>query len=142
MTVRGRGRALGLGEAADVVDRLVERAADLRVERVAGRDEVVGVEDEATVRTSATDRRVGVAHGVVAPGADVGERRSDASRGRAGPGRRRDGRGRRGRARAAGSPAATAARSSLREGERRAAVALTGRSSRSAGRGCPRRPRS
>ena len=73
MVVRGRCRALGLGEAADVVDRLVEGAADPRVERVAAPREVAGVEDEAAVRPPATDRCVGVADGVVAAGADVGE---------------------------------------------------------------------
>ena len=136
---RGRGRALGLGEAADVVDRLVEGSADVRFEGVARRFEVAGVEDEPTVRPSATDGGIGVADGVVAAGADVGEGRADgfADCGSGAAPRRMSASWSR---RAAGSPAATAARSS-RVSVRVGMVAVTGRSSRWAGRGCPRRLR-
>ena len=73
----GRCRALSLGEAADVVDRLVERTADARLERVPRPGEVVGVEDEAAIETSATDLGIRLADGVVAAGPDVGERRAN-----------------------------------------------------------------
>ena len=59
-----------------MVDRLVERAADAWLEAVAGAPELVRVEDEAAVRSAATDAGIGVADGVVASGADIGKRRA------------------------------------------------------------------
>ena len=139
----GRGRPLGLGEAADVVDRLVEGAADVGVEARRGGAEVVGVEDEPAVRAAAADalrwprgrpRRRG-----------RGRRRGSRGRrrGSAGPARRRVGRARRGRRRAAGRRPPR--RSSRRRSEARRSRGVergrvTGRSSRSAGRGCRTRP--
>ena len=72
----GRRRPLGLGEAPDVVDGLLERAADGRVEAVARIAQLRGIEDEAAVRAAAAHGRVGVADGVVAARTDVVEGRA------------------------------------------------------------------
>ena len=155
-----RGGSLGLGEAADVVDRLVERATDARLEAVARVAQVGRVEDEAAVGAATTDGRVRVTDRGVATFANVGEGRRGRPRGRVGRGPRRAGSGRRCSRRASGSPAATAARSRRcrRSGAATSVVgppdgavsgvtasadvgrvALTGRSSRSAGPGSPMR---
>ena len=74
--MRRRGGSLGLGEAADVVDRLVERATDAWLETIAGGAQVGSVEDQAAVRATTTHGLVGVADGLIAPAADIGEGRA------------------------------------------------------------------
>ncbi len=59
-----------------MVDRLVERAPDLRFEAVEGIVQVVAIEDEAAVGTPATDRRIGVPDRGIAAATDVGEGRA------------------------------------------------------------------
>src|SRR5436190_3922282 len=56
-----------------MVDRLVERAADTAVERVAGGAKLVGVQEETAVLSSATDGRVRLPNRLVSAGSDVGE---------------------------------------------------------------------
>ncbi len=132
-----RGRALRLGEPPDVRDRLVERAADAWLERVAGGPQVIGIEHQPAVGPPAADAGVGVADRVVAAPPDVLSVALAASRTSvAGTAPRRTSASR--AATASGTPASTAARSRRRS----ASVAVvTGRSSRSAARGCPTRRR-
>ena len=104
---------LGLGEAPDVVDRLVEGSADAGLEAIARGSEVVRIEDEAAVGSATTDGGVRVADGGVAPRPDVRERRPGGlADGSVGDGAAADEASR--SARASGSPAATAARSRRR----------------------------
>ena len=146
----GRGRrSLGLGEAADVVDRLIERTPDARLEALEGVAQVVRIEDQAAVAATAPDRLVRGTDRGIAAGADLGEGR---------PGRGPDRRVGHGPApdegvvvaRSAGSPAATAgdradaggtARSGRRGRDGSWRATLMGRSSRWGRPGCPtRRP--
>ncbi len=59
-----------------MVDRLVERATDARLEAVARVAQVGRVEDQAAVRAATTHGDVGVADGGVATFANVGEGRA------------------------------------------------------------------
>ena len=140
----GRGRALGLGEASDVLDRLVERRARIRgSRRVAGgargrrgsrtrRPSGRPPPTRAFASRTAASPRSRTSASVAArasrtAGSGTAPRRTSASRSRD----RRPGRRRR---RPRGRGVAVAARPE--RGPR-----VTGRSSRSGGRGCPTRPR-
>ena len=70
----GALRSLGLGEAADVLDRLVERATDLRVERVPCRAELAAVQEETPVWPATAESFVGRPDRLVAARADGGQR--------------------------------------------------------------------
>ena len=139
----GRRRALGLGESADVVDRLVEGAPD-RAGRGASRAATRsrGRGRAGRRRRPPPTRVVGLADGRRrrAPGRRRGSPRDAVADRRVRDGAAADERVAVGDARA-GSPAATSRRGRAGARRERAAVAVTGRSSRSGGRGCPmRRP--
>ena len=57
-----------------MADRLIERAADARIQAVAGIAEVVEVQDETTVRAATTDRGIGLADCCIPTGTDGCER--------------------------------------------------------------------
>ena len=144
IVVRGRVGSLGLGEAGDVVDRLVEGAPDRRVERVARGASSAGSRTRRPSARPPPTAGVGLADGGIAAVADVGQgRRAAASRiaGSADAPAADQGacsRRRSGRRRPRGEVEATQAAAAVCGGRR---GAVTGRSSRSAGRGCPRRRR-
>ena len=145
----GRRRSLGLGEAGDVVDGLVEGAASPLVEAVARGAKVGRVGDEAPIGAATTDAGVRVADGGVATLADVGEGLAGRLADRRGRARRRAARGRDdarpppARRRPPPGGRGAGAGGSTPCGHRVSAGAgvVTGRSSRSGGRGCRMRPR-
>ena len=89
-TVVDSGR-WGSANRRTLVDRLVERAADARLEPIARRAQLGRLEDEPAVGSAAADGRVGGANGGVAARADRGERGPGVPRERQRRARRRDG---------------------------------------------------